>query len=586
MPRLLSMLEALPGADAGPRERSTVWQARRPRRYSAGDAFIISYADMLRGKGLPLETLADFAERRIAGCFTDMHLLPFFPSSSDEGFSVIDYGSVDPRLGDWRQIARLGRNFDLAFDLVLNHASAQGAWFRGFLGDKKPFTGFFLTRPKGYDDSSVFRPRIHPLLTPYRRDDGTEILVWTTFSPDQADLDYSDPEVLLAMIGIALSYVARGARTLRLDAIAFAWKEDGTDCLDRPQVHSIVRLFRAVLDEVAPGVSLLSETNLPQPINDSYFGKGDEAHLVYNFSLPPLALHAFVSGNAGFLASWAANLPRPTPGRTYINFLSSHDGIGLAPARGLLPPREIDRLVSATLARGGLVSERATSDGPVPYELNTTFLDAIAVPGATDEAQAHAFLSCHAIMASLAGIPAIWFHSLVGSRNWREGPALTGSKRSIHRERLYIHALERELDDPATIRFRAYTGLSALLDARGSRNAFDPASPQLVLSPDGSGEILPGSSEADNGRAAGRILEGPLFAILRGVGSNAVLAVANVSDSPARCVLPRTFSPAGSPFDPAGGPGAADAGKPSLDRGCLLIPPLGTAWLDGSLQGG
>ncbi|MBL8967588.1 MAG: hypothetical protein JNG85_11280, partial [Spirochaetaceae bacterium] len=465
----------------------------------------------------------------------------------------------------------------------LNHASAKGTWFRGFLGKRKPYDRFFVTRPEGYDASRVFRPRTHPLLTRFRRDDGSEVLAWTTFSPDQVDLDYAEPEVLFAMAETALSYAARGARILRLDAVAFAWKEDGTDCLDRPRVHALVRLFRAVLDEAAPGVVLLSETNLPQTINDSYFGKGDEVQLAYNFALPPLALHAFVGGSAGYLASWAAGLPKPEPWRSYVNFLSSHDGIGLTPARGLLPPAELERLVTAARERGSLVSERSTPDGPVPYELNTTFLDAIAAPGAADTARIRAFLSCHAAMAALAGVPAVYFHSLVGSRNWREGPGLTGSKRSAHRERLDAAVLERDVNEPGTLRSRAFLGLLNLLTARGRRPAFDPASPQRILAPDGSGEFL--SARGGAGSVGAGSPDGPVFAVVRGSGDGAVLAVVNVSEVPASCVLPRVFTASGSPFDPSCLSGEAGGEGPRLRGDRLALPPLGTAWLDGFLEG-
>jgi sucrose phosphorylase len=545
---------------------------------SARDALIICYADMLREDGvLPLGTLGDFARRRLAGTFSFMHILPFFPSSSDEGFSVMDYGRVDPRLGDWQHVARIRQDLGLAFDLVLNHASAKGAWFRGFLAGQEPFSRYFVTRGAGFDTAGVFRPRTHPLLTGFTRDDGTDVHVWTTFSPDQVDLDYSDPEVLLEMVGVALSYVAHGAGILRLDAVAYAWKEDGTNCLDRPQVHALVRLFRAVLDWVAPGVRLLTETNLPEAINDSYFGKGDEAHLVYNFPLPPLALHAFMAQRADYLASWAAGQSTPPAGGIRFNFLSSHDGIGLAPAKGLLPAAEIGALVEGTRRRGGLVSERATPDGPVPYELNTTFLDAIADPEADDGARARAFLACHAAMVALAGIPAIWFHSLVGSRNWADGPAAGGSRRSVNRQRLAPGPLERELDDSGSLRSKVFGGMTALLAARSRRPAFDPASPQRILSPDGSGGIL-GSTKVP-------CPAGPLFVVLRGRGDGAVLTAVNVSERAALCRLPRGFAPRGPGFDPAGGQVEA-AGADATPAGGVVVPPHGVVWMDGRYEGG
>ncbi len=543
-----------------------------PRALGPGDAILIAYGDMLRTDGRsPLRLLGDFARNR-AGAFSYLHILPFFPSSSDEGFSVMDYRSVDPGLGSWDDVSRIGEGIGLAFDLVLNHASAKGEWFRAFLEGREPYRRFFATRDPGYDASRVFRPRTHPLFTEFERADGSKILAWTTFSADQVDLDFSEPEVLFTMADIALTYAERGASILRLDAIAFAWKDDGTNCLDRPRVHAMIRLIRALIDEAAPGLRLLSETNLPAEINDSYFGRGDEAHLIYNFPLPPLALHAFMSGKADFLAPWAASQTAPGPGRAYVNFLSSHDGIGVTPARGLLPPAEFDFLVEEARRRGALVSSRSTEGGELPYELNTTFLDAIAEIGAGEAERARAFLSCHAAMAALAGVPAIWFHSLVGSRNWAEGPALTGSKRSISRQRLDPEALDRELAESSSTRRAIFEGMTAMLAARAARPAFAPEAPQLVLAPDGSGRL------AEGGAFEAGSSSGPIFGLIRGRGGKSVLALANVSGGEASCAIPDGFAPAGPPFDPAGGAGAE---APRLSGGRVAIPARGAAWIGG-----
>jgi len=551
--------------------------AASARELGSGDAILIAYGDMLRAEGRsPLTLLGDFVRAR-AGAFSYLHILPFFPSSSDEGFSVMDYLSVDADLGSWDDVSKIGKDIGLAFDLVLNHSSAKGGWFGAFLEGREPYRRFFATRDPGYDASKVFRPRTHPLFTEFRRADGSSVLAWTTFSADQVDLDFSEPEVLLAMAGIALLYAERGASILRLDAVAFAWKDDGTNCLDRPRVHSMLRLLRALVDEAAPGLKLLSETNLPREINDSYFGRGDEAHLVYNFPLPPLALHAFMSGKADCLASFAARQTAPGPGRAYVNFLSSHDGIGVTPARDLLPPLEFDFLIEEARRRGALVSSRSSSGGELPYELNTTFLDAIAESGASDVERTRAFLSCHAAMAALAGVPAIWFHSLVGSRNWAEGPAITGSKRSISRRRLDPGKLERELSDPSSMRRAIYEGIVAMLAARAARPAFDPQAPQLALSPDGSGAL---ASKGSFGAAAS---SGPIFGLLRGRGEEALLALANVSGAEASCAIPAGFEPAGTLFDPGA---QAGGGSPRLSDGRAILPARGALWIDGRWKEG
>jgi len=569
---LLSRLETLAGIARRTSPRSST-------ELNSRDAILITYADMLHSENRsPLRLLDDFLERRAEGLFSLVHILPFFPSSSDEGYSVMDYLSVDPRLGSWDDIARIGRRFGLVFDLVLNHASAQGGWFRSSLAGREPYCRFFITREAGCDVSKVFRPRTHPLLTAFTRNDGSVVHVWTTFSADQVDLDFSEPEVLIAMTEVALSYIAHGATMLRLDAIAYVWKEDGTDCLDRPPVHALLRFFRALFDEIAPGAKLLSETNLPRAINDSYFGQGDEAHLVYNFPLPPLVLHAFMRGKADHLAAWAAGLPAPVRDRAYVNFLSSHDGIGVTPARDILPAEEFEFLVSEARRRGTLVSTRSTPEGEAPYELNSTFLDVLTEAGATEADRIRAFLSAHALMVSLAGLPAFWFHSLVGSRNWTEGPVLTSSKRSIHRERLDKAALERELEDGSSLRRRVYDGIAALLGSRSRRPAFDPDSPQAVLEADGSGGIVSRGVDALSGARSA----GPVFGIVRGRGSASVLALVNVSNAEAACMIPRGFAATGRPFDPTN---YATYSSGSCSNNRVILPPYGTLWLDGDWKG-
>jgi len=306
------------------------------------DVVLITYGDMVQEAGeAPLQTLAKFLEHTVGGIINTVHLLPFYPYSSDDGFSVIDYRSVDTNLGDWEDIVRIGRSFRLMFDAVVNHISVGSEWFKGFLRDEPRYRDYFTVVEPGTDLSQVFRPRTLPLTTKVETAVG-ERQVWTTFSADQIDLNFASPELLLDVIDILLFYVARGARYIRLDAIAFIWKEIGTDCIHLPQTHRIIQLMRSVLNEVAPAVVLITETNVPHEDNISYFGDGhNEAQMVYNFSLPPLTLHSFHSGNAETLSRWAATLTQPSDETTFFNFLASHDGIGLTPTRGLLADEDI-----------------------------------------------------------------------------------------------------------------------------------------------------------------------------------------------------------------------------------------------------
>ncbi|PJF38844.1 MAG: hypothetical protein CUN55_16105, partial [Phototrophicales bacterium] len=239
------------------------------------DVVLITYADTLQQKNVPpLETLYQFSVEHFKGFISAIHLLPFYPASSDDGFSVIDYYMVDPDFGTWEHIQRLGQEFDLMFDAVINHMSAKSDWFRRFLNQEQEYAQAFVTATPQDDLSKVVRPRTSPLLTAFTRPNGETIHVWTTFSADQVDLNYHDPQTLLRVLDVLLFYVQHGARFLRLDAIAFLWKELHTPCIHLPQTHAIIQLVRAVFDEIAPHVLLITETNVPHDENISYFGNG------------------------------------------------------------------------------------------------------------------------------------------------------------------------------------------------------------------------------------------------------------------------------------------------------------------------
>ena len=345
------------------------------------DVVMITYADQIRESGKsPLDAQRQFLlDHNLDELIRCVHLLPFCPSTSDDGFSVADYLAVDPESGDWDDIKRLGERFDLMYDLVLNHSSQQHRWFQGFLNDEPEYKDFYTTADPSEDLSEVVRPRSLPLLTEFDSASGKRH-VWTTFSADQVDLNYANPRVMLAMLETLVEYARRGARIIRLDAIAFLWKEIGTSCLHLPQTHAAVRLMRHVLDVAAPGTIVLTETNVPHAENISYFGNGtDEAHMVYQFSLPPLLLDAIHSGDTGVLQGWMRSLDLPTDQVTYFNFTASHDGIGVRPAEGILPQERVDALVDVAKAHGGRIGMRTKPDGSQsPYELNITYLDAIA----------------------------------------------------------------------------------------------------------------------------------------------------------------------------------------------------------------
>lgn len=497
------------------------------------DSILITYGDQVQTSGeKPLQTLRAFCRQNLAGVVNGIHILPFYPWTSDDGFSVVDYRKVDPALGDWVDISSMQSYFRLMFDGVINHISSQSDWFKAFLNDDPKYRDYFVVVDGSPDLSQVVRPRALPLLTTFKTPSGDK-LVWTTFSDDQIDLNFQNPEVLFEILDILLMYVEQGATFIRLDAIAYLWKEIGTSCIHLPETHRVIQFLREAINDLAPHVHLITETNVPHMDNISYFGDGsNEAQLVYNFALPPLTLHTFRTGDARILSEWSKTLTLPSEHVTFFNFLASHDGIGLNPARGILSPADIDALVEKALEHGGLVSYKHNSDGTQsPYEMNINYFDALSNPqslfqGAlpppslakhpfgtaggvaaeTDfeslDLQVNRFICAQAIMLSLVGVPGIYFHSLFGSRGWIDGVKRTGRNRTINREKCDLAVLQRELSDPQSLRARVFVRFYQLLSARSNSPAFDPHGTQKILdlhpsifvlerfSPDGTARVL------------------------------------------------------------------------------------------------
>jgi len=471
-PRLLERMAVtermLPGPPTPPNER-----------LGPDTSVLITYADQVRAPGeAPLRTLGRLLDGPLAGTTSAVHLLPFYPATSDDGFSVADYLAVDPALGAWEDVAALATGRDLMFDAVINHTSVAHPWFRGFLAGDPGHRDWYVTADPGDDLSATVRPRTSPLLTPFSTDDGVRH-VWTTFSADQVDLNYRCPEVLAAVLDVLLTYVERGARLLRLDAITYLWKEPGTSCVHLPQTHEAIKLIRTALEACTPGVVIVSETNVPHAENVSYFGDGrDEAQMVYNFALPPLTLHAIVTGDARVLRDWARELRNPSEAATYFNFLASHDGIGLRPVEGILARSEVSALAERVRARGGLVSVKSdVGGGESPYELNVSLFDALAEPGAPEADGVRRLLAAHALMLALPGVPGVYVHSLLGSRNDHAALAATGRARSINRGRFELAALQAELGDPGHRRRMVLDGMRRLMRARAAHPAFHPQAP-------------------------------------------------------------------------------------------------------------
>ncbi|MCE1969112.1 sugar phosphorylase [Enterobacter cloacae] len=458
---------------------ANVISEKRKSGWDEKDVVLITYADQFYNEGenaLPVFTR--FYNRWLSRSFSHVHLLPFYPWSSDDGFSVIDYHDVAPETGTWRDVAELKQFTSLMFDFVCNHMSAKSQWFAHYLAQKPGYEDFFISVDPQTDLSAVTRPRALPLLTPFTLDDGSVRYLWTTFSDDQVDLNFASPQVLIAMVDVLLHYLVEGARYIRLDAVGFMWKIPGTRCIHLEQTHRLIQLFRAITDAVAPGTVIITETNVPHNDNVSYFGDGEnEAQMVYQFSLPPLVLHAVHRQDVRALCQWASSLELPSKQTTWFNFLASHDGIGLNPLRGILPESEILSLVETLQQEGALVNWKNNPDGTrSPYEINVTYLDALSYQDCEDSLRIARFILAHAVLLSFPGVPAIYIQSIIGSRNDYDGVERLGYNRAINRKKYCAGEIDGELEDKNGLRNKVYCQLNALIALRRQEKAFHPDS--------------------------------------------------------------------------------------------------------------
>ncbi len=464
------------------------------QRFTEKDVMLITYGDLLRGKGHSgLKALSNFMKAGPGTALRDLisilHILPFFPYSSDRGFSVIDFRTVDPNLGSWQDIQALGTRFGLMFDGVLNHVSSQSLAFQEFLNGNPEYQHVVVSY-RSPDELTpeqrrlIVRPRTSDILTKFQSIDGP-VWVWTTFSADQVDLNYKNPQVLLYIIETVLFYVRWGADLLRLDAVTFLWREPGTPSVHLRQTHEIIKLFRDILDVVAPWVALITETNVPHEDNVSYFGNGsDEAQLVYNFALPPLVLHTFYREDTTALSKWAKALEYPSETTSFLNMLDTHDGVGLMGVRNILPRSDIDFIVQKAREHGAFISNRSLGDGQVePYEINVTWFSALSHDNSEEDMafQVKRFVASRSIALVLRGVPAIYFHGMVGTTNDTDTVLATKVKRDINRRTLEEDELLEELNDPNSKLSHITNQFGRLLELRVRHRAFHPNGEQKIL---------------------------------------------------------------------------------------------------------
>ncbi|MGL6184480.1 MAG: sugar phosphorylase [Clostridium chrysemydis] len=454
------------------------------KEISQENVYLITYGDSIYEKGeKTLKTLKKFLNRNVKDTITDVHLLPMFEYTSDDGFSVVDYMKVDEKLGDFSDLKELSKDYRLMYDFVANHMSKESEWFKSFLNDEEGYKDFFIEEDASFDTSNVVRPRTSPLFHKYKGKNKTKS-VWTTFSEDQVDLNFKSFKVLYEMTNILIEYAKNGASSIRLDAIGFLIKESKTSCMHLKETHEIIKLWRDILDYLKENTQIITETNVPHKENISYFGENDdEANMVYQFALPPLVLYTMTVNDSTKLSSWASTIDKVSDKSTYFNFLSSHDGIGLRPTEGILSNEEREVLIKKTLDNGGKVSYKNNTDGSKSvYELNINYNDALLNKNTdtSEDMQVKKIVGAHSILLSFVGVPSFYYHSLLGSRNYYKGVEETGINRRINREKLELSFIEKELREDKR-RKKIFKELLKFISIRKKESAFSPFAKSKVI---------------------------------------------------------------------------------------------------------
>lgn len=444
--------------------------------FSEKQSVLITYADQFQNENQNVfENLSHFMIEELAGSCTYVHLLPFYPWTSDDGFSPVDYKIVDPDLGDWGHVDSIP--FPKMYDCVFNHISQKSETFQKALaGDLKAQEQFHVFSREEYEDKDfqenlkkVVRPRTSPLLSPYQMGEVGKY-VWTTFSSDQVDTNLAHPEMLRYILESFFLYIEKGARMLRVDAVPFMWKELGTACSHHPKTHLFVKFLRALLEEINVPVLLITESNVPHEENITYWGNGeDEAHVIYNFSLAPLVLHALEFENAKTLKKWSENVFNIPSGVTYLNFTATHDGIGMRGLEGLVPDEDVEVLCQRALERGGQIGKKTSRDGSIrPYELNITWASMMKSSEISDEDYIRKVVNSHGIVMFFPGIGAHYVHNFLGTENWQEGFKESNIARRLNRQKMNYPIDDGKIDN------RIREGLVSLTRLKNNDDAFHP----------------------------------------------------------------------------------------------------------------
>ena len=431
---------------------------------------LITYADRLAGD---LPGLHRLLQGPLSGLFGGVHVLPFYLpfDGADAGFDPVDHTQVDPRLGSWDDIAALAADYALMVDVIVNHVSSSSPQFLDWLahGANSAYDGMFLTFGSAFPEGAteeqlmrIYRPRPGLPFTPYTMADGSKRLLWTTFTPQQIDIDVRQQVTRDYLLSVLDQLHASTVKRVRLDAVGYAVKTPGLTSFMTPETFHFIDEMTAWCHQ--RGLQVLVEVHSYYRFQVEIARQVDQ---VYDFALPPLILHALTTADAEPLLAWMDIRPGNA-----VTVLDTHDGIGIIDVGpdasdrsrpGLLAPEQIDRLVATVHHNSGGTSRQATGAAASNldlYQINCTFYDALG----RDDAR---YLLARALQLWAPGVPQIYYVGLLAGSNDMDLLARTRVGRDVNRHYYTPSEIEAALGRPVVQQ------LCSLIRFRNTHPAFD-----------------------------------------------------------------------------------------------------------------
>ena len=403
-----------------------------------------TYVDRFAGDFAKLTEKLDYLGQLGIDC---LHILPFYPSPMvDGGYDIANYCDVRKDLGTLADFARFTeeahrRGIRVMIDLVLNHTSTDHPWFREAIGSpENPKRNYYLWSKTGNEYAAAANPFSVLKSSNWVASPTSDDYYFSTFYPEQADLNWNNPEVFRAMMGVVDFWTNLGVDGFRLDAAAHLIKKEGTGCVSLPETHALIKRIRSYFDLNHPGVALLGEAYGGDSASSikAYFGDGDECHLIYHFPLVGKLFLALKRNDPGVLGAVLEESAAIPAGAQWATLLRHHDEMPLAG----LPENENSE-----------VFDHFDAEKKYKFNLGTSLRLATMFRGNQNDS-----LRAFELLFRVPGSPIIYYGDEIGMENM----PLTDDKRDTRpsvRGTFDWGKAEREVADPGSL----FNGLATII---------------------------------------------------------------------------------------------------------------------------